>query len=316
MVIGNNENMKVNELLYTKISYYGKVRYNKAYKTITLYDWLTKYAMRNKSKIDAIRKEYDVNEKTAKQMKSDNLPCVTITGVFNSYRRVDLAERINPLFVIDIDKDDNPDVDDWDALKIKVASLPYVLLTSYSCSGRGIYCIIYFDINVEIEDMFNALQEDFINMGIHIDRSCKDITRLRFISYDENMLIRKGDVEMYDKQLKRETSMTILKHGELNETDAFIYKAIYHLIDRCNYKANEYAEWLQDGFRLATFGDYGYMLFMLLSMKSANYDEDAAKEKFIECQRTTRYDKSCLVYYFGRLKEHYGDRWKIIINEL
>lgn len=308
--------MKANELLYTKISYYGKVRYNKAYKTITLYDWISKYALRNKEKINAIRKQYEIDEKIAKQMKADNLPCVTITGVFNSYRRVDLAEKINPLFVIDIDRDDNPDIKDWEELKIKVARLPYVLLTSYSCSGRGIYCIIYFDINAVIEDMFNALQEDFLEMGIHIDKSCKDITRLRFISYDDNMLIRKGDIQMYDRQVKKESNTLNMTYTALNETDAFTYKAIYHLIKKCNYKSNDYPSWLQDGFRLATFGEYGYLLFMLLSMNSANYDEEAAKEKFIECQRTTRYNNSCLVYYFAKLKEYYGEKWKQIIDSI
>ena len=307
--------MKANELLYTKISYYGKVRYNKAYKTITLYEWIGKYSLKNKSKIDAIRQLYDTDKEAAKKMKADNLPCVTITGLFNDYRRVDLAERINPLFVIDIDRDDNFHIQDWDELKRKVASLPYVFLTSYSCSGKGLYCIIYFNINLNIENMFNALQADFKEMNINIDKSCKDITRLRFISYDDNILIRQGEIEMYNKEKIIENNISIETYGALNETDAFTYKAIYHLITKCHYQSNDYSTWLQDGFRLATFGEYGYLLFMLLSMNSAHYDKDAAEEKFKECQRTSRYTTSSLIYYFGKLKQYYGDNWKGIVNE-
>lgn len=308
--------MKSNELMNLQISYYGNVRYNKAYKTITLSEWISKYAIRNKRIIEQIRAQYDIDKNKAKQMKTENLPCVTMTGVFEDYRRVDLASRINPIFVIDIDRDDNPQIEDWNELKLKVANLPYVFLTSYSCSGKGVYCIIYFNINLNIEYMFNALQADFKEMGINIDKNCKDITRLRFVSFDNNILIRQNDVEMYDKEVKIETNINYQSAGQMNETDDFIYQAIYHLITKCNYRANEYSEWLQDGFRLASFGQYGFILFMLLSQLSDNYDEQSAKEKFKECQRTTKYDKSSLIYYFSRLKEYYGDNWKQIINNI
>ena len=306
--------MKANELLNLEVSYYSRCTYNKSYKTIRLYDWISKYTLRNCGKIMSIRKMYEEDPTKAKKMKADNLPCITVTGGFNECRRVDLAKKLNPIFVIDIDKADNPDIEDWNELKKKVASLPYVFLTSYSCSGRGVYAMIYFDINVDVAKMSNALYEDFKQMGIIIDKQCKDITRLRFISYDDNILIRQNEIEMYNKELEIEQPVITNTYGSINESDAFIYQAIYHLITKCNYRSNRYAEWLQDGFRLATFGDLGYILFMLLSMRSDNFDEQAAKDKFAECTRTTKYTKASLVYYFGRLKEYYGDNWKQIIN--
>lgn len=302
--------MTTQDLLQMKISYFGNVRYNRAYKTITLLEWLTKYSNINKDKVMRIRNEYNIDKAKAKQMKADLLPCVTITGVFESYRRIDLATSINPIFVIDIDKDDNPNIDNWNELKTKVAKLPYVFLTSFSCSGRGIYALAYYNNELNTEYMFNALQNDFKEMGIIIDKNCKDITRLRFISYDDNMLVRQGDIEQYNKYLVPVSNNTTSDIGTINEDNSFLYRAIYKLITEYDYRANSYGEWLQDAFRLSTFGELGYILFMLLSMKSDKYNEQAAKEKFKEAQRTTRYTKSSLVYYLGKLKEKIGEGWK------
>lgn len=302
--------MKTKELLQTKISYYSNVKYSNSYKQITLYDWISNYSMKNKNIIMEIRNIYDKHKTLAKQMKSQNLPAVTITGVFNEYRRVNQVSKINPIIAIDIDRDDNPDITDWNELKYKVAKLSYVFLTSWSCSGRGIYCLVYFNNELNFEKVFNALYDDFKQMNINIDRQCKDITRLRFVSYDDNMLIRQDEIEMYNKE--KETNIIVNVENKstlLNVSNDFTYRAIYHLITECNYRSNKYEDWLQDGFRLSTFGDLGYILFMLLSMKSDNYDEQAAKNKFIECQKSTRYNTTSLTYYFKKLKDIYGDKW-------
>lgn len=330
--------MKTIELLKnTNVSFFGNVKYNRPYKTITLLDWYLKYSVYYKNMIDKIRLQYDINKKIAKKMKSDYLPCVTISAVFDSYRRIDLAKTINPVLAIDIDYDDNPHIEDWDHLKETVSELPFVFLTSYSCSGKGLYCLVYFDTNKDLNKIFNALQDDFKQLGIIIDKNCRDITRLRFVSWDDKILIKPEDIDIdiYNKEMDlvpvqkiimnneytygskyiNETEF-IQKHQTINETDDFIYSAVYHLITQCNYRANDYHTWLQDGFRLATFGEYGFILFMLLSMNSDNYDEHAAKQKFLECKKTTRYDKSSLIYYFSLLKNHYGKDWRRLINKL
>lgn len=305
--------MKVQELLKTKISYYSNVKYSNSYKDITLYDWITKYSLENKQKINQIRALYDISHTRAKMMKTENLPAVTITGVFHEYRRIDLVSHINPILAIDIDRDDNPDINNWDELKIRISKLPYVFLTSYSVSGKGIYCLVYFDNTLDVKLVFNALYEDFKEMGIIIDKNCKDITRMRFVSYDDNILIRQNDIEQYNKTLDNYKNQNYVQVGTINASNELIYRSIYYLITKCNYRADDYYDWLKDGFRLATFGEYGYMLFRLLSQKSNNYDRQYMEEKFQECVRTTKYSKDCLVYYFGLLKKKLGPNWREII---
>jgi len=308
--------MKANELLKTNISYYSNVKYNKSYKQITLYDWITKYSLRSKNIIDKIRELYDKDKKQAKQMKTDNLSAVTITGIFDDYRRIEQVKHINPIIAIDIDRDDNLHIKDWEELKHTVANLPYVFLTSYSCSGKGIYCLIYFNTELDFNKMFCSLQSDFKNMGINIDRNCKDITRLRFVSYDDNILIRQNDVEQYNKE--KEIEYEIINKDNLstsiNESNSFIYKAIYYLIIEDKYRANSYEVWLKNAFYLSTFDDLGLLLFLLLSQLSNNYDRDKAIIQFKECQKRTRYTKDCLIYYFSVLKQIHGNDWKRIVK--
>ena len=76
--------MNGTDLLNTKLSYYGNVKYNISKWDITLKAWLTKYSLRNKPNIDKIRELYDTNKSEAKKLKAELLPCVTITGHFPS----------------------------------------------------------------------------------------------------------------------------------------------------------------------------------------------------------------------------------------
>lgn len=309
--------MTAKELLNTKISYYSNIRFSNSYKDITLLEWISKYSIKYKNTIEEIRKLYGNHKSTAKQMKRDNLPAVTITGVFHEYRRIDLVTTINPIIAIDIDRDDNEQIEDWEELKNKISQLPYVFLTSYSCSGKGLYCLIYFNTELNFEKMFYSLECDFKEMGINIDKNCKDITRLRFVSYDENLLIRQNEIEQYNKEKEKPIELVNkeIEESKMMESDAFIYKSIYYLIMEDQFRANTYSSWLTNGFYLSTFGNYGMFLFMLLSQKSQNYDRNQAMKQFNECRKRTRYNKDCLVYYFGILKQLHGKDWKRIIKE-
>lgn len=299
----------------TKVNYYGNVKYNKPLCEITLFDWITKYSLKNKDIIEQIRSLYDTDKKIAKKLKSENLPCITVTGKFNSYRRIDLCEDINPIIAVDIDYDDNTTITDWEELKIKVAKLPYVILTSYSCSGKGLYCLIYFNKELKFKNVFNSLKKDFKDIGVNIDIACKDITRTRFVSYDDNMLIRKKDVEIYNKELEEQNQVDFQFNNTNTNIDVtFAFKAISYLILVDKYRSNTYQNWLLDGFRLATLGNVGKLLFMFLSKMSENYNEYEAEQQFNECIKRTKMNVSCVTYYYKILKNNHGTNWIEIVN--
>ena len=83
------------------------------------------------------------------------------------------------------------------------------------------------------------------------------------------------------------------------------------LVRDYHYSSDDYASWLNDGFRLATLGEQmGLFLFIMISRNSSGYRNDAdVKRKFDECIRHTKFDRTRLAYYFGCLKKKIGNDW-------
>lgn len=303
--------MKVNDLIKNNVSLYKRVNETKSV-TITLDDWLHKVSPAAGKCIKDIRKVNETDPKGAKAMKTANLPCVTISGLFEGERKANLVTRMNPVICVDIDV--IPEGMTLDTLKRKVFELPYVFYVSLSARGEGIFALIYYNTENDFLSTFKSLQYDFKMMGIEIDKACKDICRLRFVSWDEDVL-EKDEVEMYDSeyleafmdpQFYKEVKY---QEGHICLDDWFTYKCIKYLINNCGYRADEYQDWLMDGFRLATFGDYGHALFMHLSQNSANFNEKVAERKWNECVKSTQMTKDCLIYYYGEAKRRIGNNW-------
>ena len=110
--------------------------------------------------------------------------------------------HINNIIAIDIDGDDNPNLS-VDNMKDIVTKLPYVRYCAKSVGGKGIYCLIPFLKEYANKDnfkeVFNALQKDFAEMGITIDKQCWNYNRQRYVSYDDNEYWNDSCV-LYDKK--------------------------------------------------------------------------------------------------------------------
>lgn len=311
--------MDIKELMNSKVSLYKRVSENKSCMTITLDDWLHKVSPAAGPTITKMREVNKDDPKAAKAMKTMNLPCVTISAVFEGERKTDLVSEMNPIICIDIDE--LPFACTWDEVKKKVFDLPYVFYVSLSARGEGVFALVHYNTKNSILDTFRSLENDFKKMNIIIDSACKDITRLRFVSYDENAFEKEGDVEMYDKVLeeKKEEYDDIpdnFRRRKFDNTisDYFTMKVINYLITYCGYRADTYEDWLVEGFRLASFGQHGYNLFMYLSQMSEGWNESAAKRKWNECVKTTKMNRDSLLHYYGVAKDRLGPDWRRIIE--
>ena len=166
-------------------------------KTINLWEWLileneyTPY-------INDIRSSS--NEEERKFLKS-KLPAITPSGVFSKRKADCLVEPTN-LICIDIDGKDNPSISDMEEFKKKLSKLPYMMYCGLSASGKGLFCIIPYKDYRNHKLHFNALEQEFKDMGIVVDSSCSDIGRLRFYSYDE-FPYANPDAEIYTRTLEK-----------------------------------------------------------------------------------------------------------------
>lgn len=314
--------MKVKELLNQKIDIFKPIKDKDGYYysyTTSIIDFFTNATNQNKYKVEYLRKINLEDEVKAKKYKKDELIGATISATFNKRRVAGEVKEKTGIIVIDIDKGNNPDLD-VNKAKQDVMKLPYVFFTSLSCRGEGIFCLVHYDKEKYIGYIFNALKNKFKEIGYNIDVSCSDITRLRIVSWDDNILV-KNDVEMFDEILVEEQEPYevdeewILTKQDLKD----IVVCVYVLVKYNKYTSNDYNEWLLDGFRLATIPnkEVGLKLFTIISEYSDNFKSyEDVREKFSECRRTTTYKTNILGYYINKIKEIYGPDWRFRVNDL
>lgn len=95
-------------------------------------------------------------------------------------------KQVNPLIAIDLDEKDNKGMT-LEEMRKKINSLPFVMYSSLSVGGKGMYALIVIleENKNDFKSVFNALNEDFIKLGLKLDSSCINVNRERYISYDD-----------------------------------------------------------------------------------------------------------------------------------
>lgn len=125
-------------------------------------------------------------KKTRTKLKS-NLPAFTVSGTFEpSKRKADLIKSHSGLIQIDFDDVKNLD-DTLETLKFD----KFTFIAFKSPSGTGIKLIVKIPPDKEKHlNIFYGLEEYYKKIfDLEIDQSCKDVSRLFFVSYDENLFI-------------------------------------------------------------------------------------------------------------------------------
>lgn len=128
---------------------------------------------------------YHCDEQRAAKEK---LPCFIISGTFETGNTQGnkIITHTN-LMIVDIDKKDNPDIDLMGEMRDKLFNLPFVYSCLKSASGEGLFLIIPIKDDTCIKSYVQYLSVMFKkNYGIVIDTACKDISRKRTMSYDED----------------------------------------------------------------------------------------------------------------------------------
>lgn len=133
-------------------------------------------------KIQALRQETDTEK--AKKLKA-NLPYVTISGVFEKRDIAHLTSH-SGLMQVDIDKLGE---EQKAYLKTQLASDEYALAAFDSPTNTGLKCIFLVEADADLHaQKFAHIEHYFVSKyGIEIDKSCKDVSRAMFVSYDAEM---------------------------------------------------------------------------------------------------------------------------------
>lgn len=336
--------IKMSEILNKQVGVYRHIE-DKVGHIFTLKKFLfdLSEALKNDFTIETLRAIKD--EKEQKKFKTENLPAATLSCICGEDKSV--IKETNGLIVLDIDAQDNPKLYDKDerlSFKKKIIDLPYVAIVSESCRGNGLYVIIPIEHTSKerFEQHYNALENDFKCLfGLVLDKSCKNINRLRFASVDDNLYMKKfsdpfhnyiegedEEIEIYSSLLDNTISLDNYEYKKPEQTrtktfnsfiddDLFVYNVINNLIETGNYKSNVYTDWWKDACRLSTLGQIGEELFVKLSSMSDNFDglEKTLKKFRSACNANHPFTRdNCALHFFKIAKETWGDDW-VIINK-
>ncbi|MDE6183672.1 MAG: hypothetical protein K2F53_04530, partial [Rikenellaceae bacterium] len=147
---------------------------------VSLFYFLTTGQHKYRKQIEEIRQ--CESERKRRLLKS-KLPAITPAGEFSRRCNTGLL-RHSGFVCVDIDGKDNPDITDFETVKASLADFPGLAYAGLSVGGNGLYLLIRIATPESYAEHLNAIMSDLCRREIIADRSCKDIARLRGISFD------------------------------------------------------------------------------------------------------------------------------------
>lgn len=223
---------------------------------------------------------------------------VTPSGEFTGRGQAGLKNH-SGLICIDVDDKDNEGLND------KVRALvgdPYVFAFHQSLGGLGY--AIYFRIEPTKHLEAYLAIEKYLADTYHLvaDKACKDVTRLRFVSFDPFLHKNPKEVPVFKKYLKKEAQIsTRVIHAHTSKDMEFI---ISQIRSRRIDLTSSYHDWIQIGFALADhYGEAGRDYFHAISEMHPEYNAQTTDVKYDNFLKTN--DGSVgIATLFYKCKEH------------
>ncbi|MBQ8422510.1 MAG: DUF3987 domain-containing protein, partial [Bacteroidales bacterium] len=244
-----------------------------------------------KDTIDHIRSIDDKNERN--RLKTTLLPSGSLSVRLSTRESSQpLEKRIiqyNPLLVLDFDN-----LPDIEAAKQALSSLPYIYYAGLSVSGRGLFAIIPIAAqdHTEHKTYFHALEKEMQTLGLTIDKACKDVTRLRVVSYDTDPYIN-PDCTTYTLPQPSEPQEPTdeLPQDQETEEDLTALKLEEHLQiwEEKQHPLDDYDQWITVGMALSRLGEPGREPFHRVSRYSDKYTPETTDKAFDGFLRSTKH---------------------------
>ena len=128
-----------------------------------------------------------IKDSDARKAAKKKLPAVTISGIFSGSHKASALQKHSGLICMDFDLKDNPSLAGGaESMREKLAKDKYSKLVFVSVGGEGLAVICEIDPE-QHKPSFIELSSYFKNeYGLIADNSCRDVSRLRFVSWDDS----------------------------------------------------------------------------------------------------------------------------------
>jgi len=292
-----------NSILNTEVSQFKNYFDAVPIKTVNLLQWLQDDSQ--KEKVKSIR---TIDDKAARDKIKATMPCITVSGTFSNRSKDGLIKH-SGLICIDIDHKDNEHIENYGELKRILSTAPFVAYCGMSVSGTGYFVIIPIKYPDKHEMQFEALRRMYERLGIVIDISCKDVSRLRGYSWDSEAYIN-HEAKPFDKVYEEPTPVkptykfSGYKTASGKDTRARVEKYVNAIVKKAIDITDNYKNWLNVGFALANeFGETGRQYFHEVSRCYPKYNYSDADKKYTGLLKNNKGGIS-IGSFFHLCKEH------------
>jgi hypothetical protein len=270
------------------VSFFDVVQMSSPTDTYNLYALLTTDDF--KDLVDEVRKAKPEQQKEIKM----TLPAFSASGVFIKKRRKEYLHKHSGFICIDIDQQDNLSITNFSNLKQELCKIINVAYISRSVSGKGFYLLIPISDTSLHEQYYEAVEKAFAELGICIDEKCRDVSRLRIVSYDKDYHMAEKAVILEETFLEK----TDFKLFEFVDDKRFI--STINAIEKQQIDITErYADWFGIGCAIAnTFNEKGRSYFHAVSKFYPKYDVKATDEQYSACLKNARENSYSLGTFF------------------
>ena len=145
----------------------------------------------------------NISDKQKRDKIKATLPAVTVSGLFYPHRKAKNLRQHSGLICIDIDYKDNKHISNYCRLKEQLFHIEHIAYAGLSASGKGFFLIIPILYPECHSWHYNAIEKDFTQFGITIDKAPKSVVSLRGCSYDTSHLFRNKPI-IYSNMLLKE----------------------------------------------------------------------------------------------------------------
>lgn len=214
----------------------------------------------------------------ANRIPKTSLPAVTFSGQFSSRNAKNLIQH-SGLLVLDLDSKDQLHEINFESIK----SDPYTFAAYESVSKNGGYAVLIKINPVKHLESFMGLEKYYFdNYQIILDVSGKDVSRLRFVSYDPNLYHNPKSKVFKEYLPKKEVE-------KVNFVPIFVKSDFDQMVNQAASMNlfEDYSDYIKCSFAIASkFGSSGENYFHQLCQGSEKYNQEKASKQYaIACKR-------------------------------
>lgn len=251
-------------------------------KTVNLLSFLT--SEKYKDEVLAIR---GMENKEERDRRKALLPAITPSGVFASYREAKNLISHSGFIQFDIDHKENSHIGNYNSIKKQLSHIKEVCYCGLSVSGKGYWGLVRIDKPDNHLGHFLALEKAFKQLGLTIDKSCKDVSRLRGYSYDPEAYFNHAGKTFF-VCLALPSLPTLIRRAGFVNTDPGrdVESCILQIEERGIDITEGYLPWFEIACALANeFGEVGRNYFHRCSQFNPGYSWFKADQQYNQCLR-------------------------------